>query len=104
MDDRLTGNMQEQAESFAATAKGLDERLSRDVQVRRRALQRGRRVDSSACCAETSFCLQENDARIRQVSTLMTGVCGKLDQKFMEQIAGASSRVTRCHQVDLPRV
>jgi hypothetical protein len=50
------------------------------------------------------FCLQENDARIRQVSTLMTGVCGKLDQKFMEQIAGASSRVTRCHQVDLPRV
>lgn len=55
MDDRLTGNMQEQAESFAATAKGLDERLSRDVQVRRRALQRGRRVDSSACCAETSF-------------------------------------------------
>ena len=55
MDDRLTGNMQEQAESFAATAKGLDERLSRDVQVRRRALQRGNRVDSSACRAETSF-------------------------------------------------
>jgi hypothetical protein len=35
------------------------------------------------------FLWQDNDARIREVSTLMTGVCGKLDQKFMEQIAGA---------------
>ena len=38
---------------------------------------------------------QDNDARIREVSTLMTGVCGKLDQKFMEQIAGASDRLRR---------
>ena len=34
LDDRLTGNLKEQSDSFAATAKGLDERLSRGVQVR----------------------------------------------------------------------
>ena len=42
LDDRLTGDLKEQSDSFAATAKGLDERLSRGVQVCRRALPHGR--------------------------------------------------------------
>ena len=35
LDDRLTGDLKDQSGSFAAAVKGLDQRLSRGVQVRR---------------------------------------------------------------------
>ena len=68
MDDRLTGEIQEQGSTLAASARNLDERLSRSC--------------------------QENTNSIQQVSTLMTGVCGKLDQKFTEQIAEVDEKFT----------
>jgi hypothetical protein len=34
LDDRLTGDLKEQSGSLAAAVKGLDQRLSRGVQVR----------------------------------------------------------------------